>query len=41
MQKQNPPVSPGGLEKILLAPYPHDSGHMQQHVAPAVEGQNM
>jgi hypothetical protein len=41
-EKQNPPVSSGGPGKlILLVPYPHHSGHMQQHGAPALKGQNM
>jgi hypothetical protein len=32
--------APGGLEEILLAPYPHGGEHMQQQAAPAWEGQN-
>jgi hypothetical protein len=31
---------PGGLGKILLAPYPHNGKPMQQQAAPVWVGQN-
>jgi hypothetical protein len=40
-EKRNPPASSGGLGNVYADPYPHDSGHMRQHGAPALEGQNM
>jgi hypothetical protein len=39
-ENETHPFSPGGLEEVSIAPYPHGGKHMQQHVPPALEGQN-
>jgi hypothetical protein len=41
MKNETHPLHRVGWEMSMADPYPHDSGHMRQHGAPALEGQNM